>query len=76
MDRRYAIALQEILEIQLYLHIDTVIRATLTSRFFPKLAAQLDLCVLKGLLDVEDADLGKNLLVRVARMTAAMIRGK
>lgn len=41
-----------------------------------KLAAQLDLCVLKGVLRSKDADAGKNLLFRVASMTAAMIRGK
>ncbi len=41
-----------------------------------KLATQLDLCVLKGVLRSKDAHVGKNLLFRVASMTAAMIRGK
>ena len=41
-----------------------------------KLATQLDLCILKGLLCSKDADVGKNLIVRVASMTAAMIRSQ
>ena len=41
-----------------------------------KFAAQLDLCILKGLLSSNEADVGKNLLFRVASMTAAMIRSE
>ncbi len=41
-----------------------------------KLATQLDLCVIKGLLRSKDADVGKSLIFRVASMTTAMIRGK